>query len=450
MVETRNISYRIKRGYEKIETWKKEHPNHVGKIPNPFFYGEIEVFTDVESFESPYGLVMERDYTELGDKYAKWVETTQYNLLANRTKSELMFSRILSESNATVIEQPYFNINKKGYFLDFYLPQYGLAFELNGKVHKGEENEWYDIDRDLMFHAIGIKTIRLSNLDIQSPDIKNKLNGMVRLAMNGNFDPSLYYNRSNARKFDGKDTLYERLHKKINKALSKEKYKGKSILIITSYTYFCSVLRGCRYDTSDNVNKECIDEFFDIVERNNLRIGVLYNGNLSNMNIDRQSRYVDSNNMSTKRRIDYQIVIDGNDIKEENYPYKDVHHVQYGEAKDKNGDEHVFGICPYEMFFPFKKKDARKGRFKKKRVFAGSILCSMCQFCKEQDKDRGIILCTGFLNKDSKNIYDNLNTEDSRTQQYIMYKNTDEYKTIINWINQIDNGKKANKEISHI
>ena len=368
MTTVGKISDRIRKGYETLEKWKEDNPNHVGKVPNPFFYGDIVVYTDVVDFESPYGRVMEFFYTDLGDKYAKWVEEKRNYLFANRTKSELLFSKIMSKSNAIVIEQPYFNINKKGYFLDFYLPQYGLAFELNGKVHKGEENEWYDIDRDLAFHAIGIKTIRLSNLDIKTPDIKNKINEWVNSAINGVFDPSLYYKRSNTKKFEGRETVFEQLHKKINKILSKEKYKGKSLLIITSYTYFCSVLKKFRYDTSDNVNKEYIDEFFDIIERNNIVIDVYYNGNLSNMGVNRQAEYIDSNNKSTKRRIDYQIVIDGSGIKESVYKYKDVHPVQSGKARDKDGVEYMLGVCPYGIFYPFEKEGVRKGKYKKIRA----------------------------------------------------------------------------------
>lgn len=441
-----NLVNKIKKGYDKVEKWKIDHPSSVGKVPNPFFYFNgfdyINVYTTESYFESPYSGVMEYDYRELGEIYSKWIEETQRKLLANRTSHERKFSQILSQSNTKVVEQPYFKINDKGYFLDFYLPKYNLAFELNGKVHKGEWREFYDADRDLAFHSIGIKTIRVSNLDIDSADIKNKINEWANLAMSGNFDPALYYKRSDTRKFDGKETTFEKLHKKINSTISKDKYKGKSVLIVTSHTYFCSVLSEKRYDTSENINKEYIDDFFDIVEKNNIKVGVYFVGNTSNMGLFKQQTYIDSNNMATKRKIDYQITIDGNNIKEEKYKYKETHPVQHKTGTNKNGEEYRVGVCPYEMFFPYKKKGARKHRYNKHKIVAGENLCSMCQFCKGEDKEKGLTLCVGFLNKGSKNIYDNFNTENPNTTNYLKYKCTNEYSTMMNTINEIEKRKK--------
>lgn len=441
-----NLVNRIKKGYDKVEKWKIDHPNSVGKVPNPFFYFNgfdyINVYTTESYFESPYSGVMEYDYHELGEIYSKWIEETQRKLLANRTSHERKFSQILSQSNTNVVEQPYFKINDKGYFLDFYLPQYNLAFELNGKVHKGEEKEFYDADRDLAFHSIGIKTIRVSNLDIDSDNIKSKINEWANLAISGNFDPALYYKRSDTRKFDGKETTFEKLHKKINSTISKDKYKGKSVLIVSSHTYFCSVLSEKRYDTSKNINKKYIDEFFDIIEKNDVKVGIYFSGNTSNMGVSRQESYVDSNNNATKRKIDYQITIDGNNIKEKKYKYKDVHPVQHKTGTDKNGKEYRVGACPYEMFFPYKKKGARKHRYNKHKIVAGGNLCSMCQFCKGKDEEKELTLCVGFLNKCSKNIYDNFNTENPNTTNYLKYKCTNEYSTMMNTINEIEKRKK--------
>ena len=106
--------------------------------------------------------------------------------------------------------------------------------------------------------------------------------------MSGIFDPALYYRRSDTRKFDGKETTFEKLHKRINNIISKDKYKGKSVLIVSSHTYFCSVLSEKRYDTSENVNKKYIDEFFDIIEKNDVKVGIYFSGNISNMGVSRQ------------------------------------------------------------------------------------------------------------------------------------------------------------------
>ena len=444
-----NLVNRIRKGYEKVEKWKIDHPNVVGKVPNPFFYfngsNYINVYTTESDFESPYSGVREYDYRELGENYSKWIEETQRKLLANRTSHERKFSQILSQSKVKVVEQPYFKINDKGYFLDFYIPQYNLAFELNGKVHKGEEREFYDADRDWAFHSIGIKTIRVSNLDIDSDDIKIKINEWAKLAISGYFDPALYYRRSNTRKFDGKETTFEKLHKRINNIISKGKYTGKSVLIVSSHTYFCSVLSEKRYNTSGNINKKYIDEFFDIIEINDVKVGIYFSGNTSNMGVYRQESYVDSNNNATKRKIDYQITIDGNDIKEEKYKYKDVHPVQHKTGTNKKGEEYWVGDCPYGMFFPYKKEGVRKHRYKTYKIVAGGNLCSICQFCKGNDEEKGLTLCVGFLNEGSKNIYDNLNADNPNAIPYLKYKYTDEYSALMKIINEIERIKQRRK-----
>lgn len=92
------------------------------------------------------------------------------------------------------------------------------------------------------------------------------------------------------------------------------------------------------------------------------------------------------------------------------------------------------------MFFPYKKKGAKKHRYNKHKIVAGGNLCSMCQFCKGKDND--LILCNGFLNNGSKNIYDNLNADNPNAIPYLKYKCTNEYSTMMNTINEIEKRKK--------
>jgi hypothetical protein len=94
------------------------------------------------------------------------------------------------------------------------------------------------------------------------------------------------------------------------------------------------------------------------------------------------------------------------------------------------------------MFFPYKKKGTRKHRYKKHKIVAGGNLCSMCQFCKGKDEEKGLTLCVGFLNKGSKNIYDNFNVGNPNTTNYLKYKCTNEYLTMMNTINEIEKRKK--------
>lgn len=414
--------------YESSKKWVEEHPNCIGKIWNPFTFSDIQVYTDVESFESIYSHVYEYSYKELGNRYAKWIEDTKLKLMRERTSSELKFSQIIRQSNTTVIEQPYFKINNKGYFLDFYLPDYGLAFELNGKIHKGIDNEYYDKERDYAFHSIGIRTIRLSNLDIKCDNFKEKINEWANKSLSGDFDPSLYYKRPNANKFDGKDTIFQDLHKRINKILSKPKYKGKTVLIETNHTYLCKVLENKRYDTDYLANKPLVDEYFDIVENNNISVHTYFIGNMQNMGRSRFMEWVEHNNAAVGRRIDKVIrVLDKTISGNLEYEYGDFHKLQYRiEKPDEGSTFSCCAPCYYGMFFPCKKENARKRKYRKIPVIIGSSCCTICHFCKGNDRENGVVKCAGFNNKGTKNIYDNIELKD-----FCNEKDRFDYKTLM-------------------
>lgn len=436
----------IQKKYESLRKWKENHPNVVGKVWNPFSNCEINVYTDVDEFESPYCYVREYSYTELGEKYAEWIKKTQMRLLADRTPSEKVFSSIMRQTNTQVIEQPYFKINDKGYFLDFYLPEYGLAFELNGKVHKGQKNEEYDFNRDYSFHAIGIRTIRLSNFDINCEDLKAKINLWANEALKGNFDPSLYYKRPAANKFDGKDTSFQSIHKKLNKILSSPNYCNKTVLIETDNTYFCTVLYNKRYDTSRLLNKDLVSEYFDVIESNNVSVYTQFVGNMNNMGPSALNDWLAHNNKSVARRIDNVIRIVGNQIEEKlDYESNDYNIFRYRFVKDKNSNDCMLKgvICLYGMFLPYQKADARKHRFRKMPVLLGSSFCSLCEFCCGVDRGNGIVRCKGFHNKETRNMYDHIvnndfcSDEDIKIYNYMIdFRKKDIYETMMKSINE--------------
>lgn len=445
----------IQKKYDALKNWKEKHPNVVGKVWNPFSSTFIDVYTDVDGFESPYSYVTEYSYTELGEKYAKWIKDTQMHLLSDKTPSERRFSSIMRQTNTRVIEQPYFKINDKGYFLDFYLPQYGLAFELNGKVHKGQKNEEYDISRDYAFHSIGIKTIRLSNRDIYCEDIKSKINMWANEALSGNFDPSLYYKRPNANKFEGKDTRFQNFHKKLNKILSSSIYRNKTVLIETDYTYFCMVLDNKRYDTSYLANKDLVSEYFDIIESNNVSVYTLFVGNMNNMGRKNLNDWLVHNNKSVARKIDKVIRIVGNQI-EENIEYEtndyDIFRFRIVKDKDENDCFLPEVKCLFGMYLPYHKFDARKHRFRKTPIYLGSSFCSLCEYCCGVDKENEIVRCKGFQNKGTKNIYDHIvknnfcTDKDIETYNVMIdFKGKEIYETMMKSIREQIRQKELNK-----
>lgn len=72
-----------------------------------------------------------------------------------------------------VHEQVYFRISGHSYFLDYYLPKYKLAIEIDGNYHKIRRVE--DKERYKMFNNIGIRTIRISSKDVLSGNFISKL-----------------------------------------------------------------------------------------------------------------------------------------------------------------------------------------------------------------------------------------------------------------------------------
>ncbi len=52
------------------------------------------------------------------------------------------------------------------YIADFYCPKLKLAIELDGGQHFTDEGRSYDKERDNVFQALDIRTLRFSNIDI--------------------------------------------------------------------------------------------------------------------------------------------------------------------------------------------------------------------------------------------------------------------------------------------
>jgi hypothetical protein len=175
-------------------------------------------------------------------------------------------------------------------------------------------------------------------------------------------------------------------------------------------------------------------EVYNIVEKNNIRIDSYYSGSMDNMKNRQKEYYIERNNESTKKRIDYVLKTDGHDIVVEEYKYPDVHQIQIMVLKDKDGKSYLSYICPYKMFFPYRKADARKKEIRTRQILAGGNLCHFCKFMKGKDIKNGLLFCEGFKNKGSKNLYDNLKLNfyelNEEYQKYLEYKKTDEYRQI--------------------
>lgn len=124
------------------------------------------IYTSLENFKSKHNKV--HDYNKLDDDLVEWVNERSVNLLVNRNTSELMAGEELKKYVSEVHEQVYFRISGHSYFLDYYLPKYRLAIEIDGGYHRIRREE--DKERDKLFNSIGIRTIRINSKDVLKGD----------------------------------------------------------------------------------------------------------------------------------------------------------------------------------------------------------------------------------------------------------------------------------------
>ena len=130
-----------------------------------------KIYTSLDNFKLKHIDVI--SYTELNDDLVEWINENSIKLLINRNKAEMLAGEELKKYFNEVHEQVYFRISGHSYFLDYYLPKYKLAIEIDGSYHKIRRVE--DKERDKMFNDIGIRTIRINSKDVLRGDFIKSL-----------------------------------------------------------------------------------------------------------------------------------------------------------------------------------------------------------------------------------------------------------------------------------
>ncbi len=120
------------------------------------------VYTSLDNFKLKHQDV--KSYSELDDSMVEWIEENSIHLLISRNKAELKAGEELKKYINDVQEQVYFKIEGRSYFLDYYLPKYKIAIEIDGSFHKIRKTE--DKERDELFWGIGIRTIRITAKEV--------------------------------------------------------------------------------------------------------------------------------------------------------------------------------------------------------------------------------------------------------------------------------------------
>lgn len=100
-------------------------------------------------------------------KLKEWCIETKNELEKNKTYAEKAFKYYLVKNKIGFETQKIIKTKKnKIYFLDFYLPDYKIAIEIDGKYHSTDEQIKKDSERDNDLLKLGIKTFRITNKQV--------------------------------------------------------------------------------------------------------------------------------------------------------------------------------------------------------------------------------------------------------------------------------------------
>lgn len=116
---------------------------------------------------------------QLSPAMRTWVTANRRRLLRTVTLPEKITAQMLMRFDDRPVRQAFFMIRRRCYFLDFFFPERMVAVEIDGSVHKLKKK--HDRRRDADFRSIGIRTIRISNKDVMSGKLYEKIfNGLYK------------------------------------------------------------------------------------------------------------------------------------------------------------------------------------------------------------------------------------------------------------------------------
>ena len=104
-----------------------------------------------------------------------WIKNRAQEMLdKDSSPAEKKFMELCRSFQFNLLRQVYFNIDGRGYFLDFFLPKKNLAIEIDGRYHNADSQKIYDRNRDEAFLSIGIRTIRFTTDEMRDSDFYEK------------------------------------------------------------------------------------------------------------------------------------------------------------------------------------------------------------------------------------------------------------------------------------
>ena len=121
------------------------------------------IYTSLDGFSLKRRSV--KHISDLEPVFQEWISECSMKLMNDIGQSERIAGEQLKQMFLSVETQVFFMINGRSYFLDFYIPSRKLAVEIDGGYHATRVKE--DKLRDNDFNSIGIRTIRISNVQVE-------------------------------------------------------------------------------------------------------------------------------------------------------------------------------------------------------------------------------------------------------------------------------------------
>ena len=160
---------------------KKKNKKSVKKGSNkPIVQSPLDIH-NISNYIEDYAIISK--FSHLPFSKREWIETRRYELQFSANMYEHTLGAYLLNHNVKFIHQAPFVICGRIYFLDFFIPSLRVAIEVDGVAHSYMVQKDRDACRDKDFYSIGIKTIRVSNDEVNASsylDIRMKAEGIVR------------------------------------------------------------------------------------------------------------------------------------------------------------------------------------------------------------------------------------------------------------------------------
>lgn len=134
-------------------------------------------FNAVKNLAKESGLKIGKKHTQriVNFYFADIEPNIRQKLILNRPFRETKLAKWLSDLKLKFVVQKRFQIDNRVFYIDYYLPDYNIAIEVDGGYHNLPDTVQYDRERTSLLLSMGIKVLRFKNEMIKNNKVKRKL-----------------------------------------------------------------------------------------------------------------------------------------------------------------------------------------------------------------------------------------------------------------------------------